>query len=203
MLIILLHGAASRLIFIAFSVLVEVSFGFYLGINKQGDISFLDTLLQTFFEIPENFIQIKRTVTDVLDEVAYLLSHNPTLLFKSFNYLIQSLDNPIISSKIFCKLEHCSVSLKTILTDNKKIFYQNKADLLKSKIFTKKVFEEKLKENAIKFPNFREIIDGIVEVVSLGQNSEEVKNDLVTIYKPYIQNLIQAKGVLDTKVISL
>jgi hypothetical protein len=71
-----------------------------LAINKDGDTSFLTDLLQTFFDIPDNFVQIKRTVTDALDEVAYLLSDKQNLLFSAFTYLIKSLDNEIISSKL-------------------------------------------------------------------------------------------------------
>jgi hypothetical protein len=37
-------------------------------------------------------------------------------------------------------------------------------------------------------------------VVSIGEDSNLVKNDLVYIYKPYIQHLIEAKTVLESKV---
>ena len=71
-----------------------------LAINSDADLSFLETLLVTFYEIPSNFIQIKRTVTDVLDRIAKLLSKNPNLLYKSYTYLLQGIDDPLIFSKL-------------------------------------------------------------------------------------------------------
>ena len=44
-----------------------------LAKNKIDNFEFLDALLETLFDIPDDFIQIKRTVTDVIDEIAYVL----------------------------------------------------------------------------------------------------------------------------------
>jgi hypothetical protein len=60
----------------------------------------LDALFDTIFEIPENLIQIKRTVTNVLDEMGYILTLKPNILMKAFNYLLVGIENPLIMSKI-------------------------------------------------------------------------------------------------------
>jgi hypothetical protein len=52
---------------------------------------------------------------------------------------------------------------------------------------------------AITDETYREIIDGIVEVISQGSNQLIVKEDLVNIYKPYIMSLGEAKVTLDQR----
>jgi hypothetical protein len=64
------------------------------------DISSLDTVFDTILDIPESFVQIKRTVTNILDEMKSKLSQRPNLLMKSFNYLLAGLENPLLISKI-------------------------------------------------------------------------------------------------------
>jgi hypothetical protein len=71
------------------------------NINTNEDLSFLDTIFETIFEIPENLIQIKKTVTNVIDELGNILSLKPNILMKAFNYLLVGLENPLILSKIF------------------------------------------------------------------------------------------------------
>lgn len=44
------------------------------SIDAKGDLSFIDTIFDTIFEIPESFVQIKRTSTNILDEVGSKLS---------------------------------------------------------------------------------------------------------------------------------
>ncbi len=72
-----------------------------VDIEVDKDLSFLDPLFETIFEIPDSFVQIKRTVTDVLDDLGSIrvLSHKTNILMKSFNYLLQGLDNPLTLSK--------------------------------------------------------------------------------------------------------
>jgi hypothetical protein len=69
------------------------------NIDSKGDLSFLDTFFDTLFEIPENLTQIKKEVTDVIDEIGNTLSHRPNILMKAFNYLLAGVDNPLLSSK--------------------------------------------------------------------------------------------------------
>lgn len=69
------------------------------NIDNKGDLSFLDTLFDTLFEIPENLLQIKKKVTDVIDEIGNTLSQRPNILMKAFNYLLAGVDNSLISSK--------------------------------------------------------------------------------------------------------
>jgi hypothetical protein len=45
--------------------------------------------------------QVKRTVTDILDDVGKKISQRPNLLVKAFNYLIIGIDNPLLISIIF------------------------------------------------------------------------------------------------------
>ena len=69
------------------------------NINTQNDLSFLDTLFDTMFEIPDNLTQIKKKVSDVIDEIGNVLSKRPSILMKAFNYLLVSLENPLLTSK--------------------------------------------------------------------------------------------------------
>jgi hypothetical protein len=78
--------------------LQEVLINLTLAINKQSDTNFLNDLLNTFFDIPH--LQIKRTVSDILEDISGVISTNEALLFRSFTYLLENLDNELIISKI-------------------------------------------------------------------------------------------------------
>jgi len=51
-----------------------IYFEIFLGIDPKGDLSFLDIIFDTIFEIPDSFVQIKRTATNILDELGNKLS---------------------------------------------------------------------------------------------------------------------------------
>jgi hypothetical protein len=67
-------------------------------IDKNSDMAFLDTIFDTMFEIPENILQIRKKVADVIDEMGSKLSKRPQILMKAFNYLMAGTDNPLVSS---------------------------------------------------------------------------------------------------------
>ena len=70
------------------------------------------TLFYTIFDIPKEYSQIIRTVTDIMDNSAGILSDSKELLSKGFQYLINGLDNDLI-------IKYCSVSAKNLLSNNK------------------------------------------------------------------------------------
>ncbi len=67
-------------------------------IDRNSDLVFLDTIFDTMFEIPENLLQIRKKVADVIDEMGSMLSKRPQILMKAFNYLLLGTDNPVVSS---------------------------------------------------------------------------------------------------------
>lgn len=67
-------------------------------IDSNSDLTFLDTIFDTMFEIPENLIQIRKKVADVIDEMGQTLSLRPNILMKAFNYLLVGTESPFISS---------------------------------------------------------------------------------------------------------
>jgi len=69
------------------------------NIDEKKDLSFLDALFDTIIEIPENLVQIKKTATDVIDEIGSVLSYRPNIVMKLFNYLLAGLENELTTSK--------------------------------------------------------------------------------------------------------
>lgn len=57
-----------------FEVLLYTFYCACMEISKDSDLTFLNTLFDTIFEIPKEFIQITRTVTDILDAMTKQLS---------------------------------------------------------------------------------------------------------------------------------
>jgi transportin-3 len=153
---------------------------FNLGFGKKQNLQMMDAMFQAIFETPEKYIQIKRTVTYFLDEMGGLLGNSPEILIKSFNYLISGLENPLL-------LTYCSLSLKTLLSDNKAILFTNKADLLQ-------LYNNKVKDKVIKSGEFRSVLEGVVEVITYGDDAESMKADLVGILLPFVSALTEAKS---------
>lgn len=76
-------------------------FGFEsIAKNISSDLNNTKSLINIFFEIPDDLIQIKRTITNILDELGSVLSTDTEILIKSFNFLLCGLDNPLLKSKI-------------------------------------------------------------------------------------------------------
>ncbi len=66
--------------------------------STKDDISTLSQLFEILFQIPDDIVQIKRTVSDIIDATSSILSNNTDLLIKCFQYLIKGLDNKLLIS---------------------------------------------------------------------------------------------------------
>lgn len=66
---------------------------------QKGDIPLIEEILLTAIEVPVDFCQIYRVVTDLIDNLVNILSKNTDLLKTSFQYLAKGLDNDLTRSK--------------------------------------------------------------------------------------------------------
>ena len=145
-------------------------------------------LLYTIFEIPKEFIQITRIVTDIIDICSnIILSNNKDLLLKCFKYLINGLENNLI-------IKYCSVTARDLLNQNKVIMSELKEDLIS-------FYEQKLKNKILDNDKLLYIVEGIVTVISYSNknnnNYEMIKNILIKIMNPWVHYLKKAKELLE------
>ena len=163
-------------------------------INTQ-DKSFenVSILFYTIFEIPKEFAQITRTITDIVDNCPTIFSSDKNLLFKAFNYLVIGLENKLT-------LKYCSESAKKLLSYNKEIMSEIKIDLIK-------LYNEKLRDKILLTNKYLGIIEGLMEVITFSrhfenendslQDDEIIKKILVEILKPWVLYLREAKKILE------
>lgn len=150
-------------------------------------------LFYTIFEIPKEFSQITRTITDIIDNCSKIFSSDKNLLFKVFKYLVIGLENKLT-------LKYCSESAKYILSDNKEIMAEIKIDLIK-------LYNDKLKDKILLSNKYLGIIEGLIEVITFsktnGNENDNIKDDeiiqrsLVEILKPWVLYLQEAKKILE------
>ena len=144
-------------------------------------------LFHTFLDIPKEYIQIIRTVTDILDDCSNILYKNKELLFKGFKYLINGLDNDLT-------LKYCSVSAKKLLTKNKIIISELREDLLI-------LYEQKLKNKILTNKNYLEVVEGLIQVITYSDNNnnkyEIIKNTIIEIMKSWVLDLQEAKKLIE------
>jgi len=144
-------------------------------------------LFHTFLEIPKEYIQIIRTVTDIIDSCSEILSYNKDLLFKVFKYLINGLENELT-------LNYCSVSAKNLLNDNKGIMSQLRIDLLS-------LYNQKLRDRMLESSKYLYIVEGLINVVtysdSENNNYDIIKNTVIQIMKQWVIYLQEAKKLLE------
>ena len=107
----------------------------------------VEILFETIFDIPKEYTQIMRTVTDILDNSCGCLSNNKNLLEKGFKYLMNGLDNELI-------IKYCSVSAKTLLNDYKEIMSE-------SRQFLMSLYENKIKNNILDNEKYIYILEGL------------------------------------------
>ena len=144
-------------------------------------------LFHTFLEIPKEYIQIIRTVTDIIDSCSEILSYNKDLLFKVFKYLINGLENELT-------LNYCSVSAKNLLNDNKGIMSQLRIDLLS-------LYNQKLRDKMLESSKYLYIVEGLINVVTYSDNENNnydiIKNTIIQIMKQWVIYLQEAKKLLE------
>ena len=56
------------------------------------------------------------------------------------------------------------------------------------------VYNEKVQVNALNNPTYRNILDGIMEVICYGDDNEEIKTSVVQILSTWVIYLVQAKN---------
>ena len=147
-------------------------------------------LFYTIFEIPKEFIQIKRTITEIINTCPKIFASDKDLLYKGFNYIILGLDSNLT-------LKYCSKSAKKLLSHNKNIFSEKKIDLIS-------LYINKLKDNIFVSENYLNILEGLIEVICYSKNNgnekddnELIKKSLVEIMKPWVFYLNGAKELIE------
>ena len=149
----------------------------------------LNTLFYTIFDIPKEFVQIIRTVSDIIENCPKELFSEKELLLKIFKYLVDGLDNKLL-------LKYCSRSAKALLRHNKKIMSEFKVDLMG-------LYNDKLKNNALLDEKYIDIIEGLIEVIcysnkdNISQNDDILKKCIIEIMKPWVLYLKDAKKLFE------
>jgi len=162
------------------------------GFINPNDKSFENVIIlfHTIFDIPKEYIQIIRTVTDIIDSCSDILSYNKDLyflLFKGFNYLINGLENSLT-------MQYCSVSAKDLLSKNKETMSELRMDLLS-------LYEQKLKNRMLGSEKYLYIVEGLINVVTYSNNENNnydiIKNTIVQIMQQWVIYLQEAKKLVE------
>ena len=147
------------------------------------------SLFHTMFEIPSQYIQIIRIVTDILDNCSSILSQDKDLLFKGFKFLVNGLDNELV-------IKYCSVSAKNLLKDNREIMSELRQDFIN-------LYENKLKNNIINNDKYIYIVEGIIYVITFSKKGNEqndydkIKANIVQIMTLWVLYIQKAKNILE------
>ena len=155
-------------------------------INENDPIDNVLILLYTIFDIPKEFIQITRIITDIVDHCPnYILSWNKELLTKCFKYLVNGLDNKLIA-------KYVSVSSKNLLMKNKKMMSELREELLV-------LYDIKVKNKLLESEKYLRMAEGIISVITFSDNDnfEAIKNRVITIMKSWVIYLQEAKTLLE------
>ena len=144
-------------------------------------------LFHTIFDIPKEFIQITRIITDIIDNsLDSVLLNDKELSLKCFKYLVNCLENPLI-------IKYCSVSAKDLLYKNKIIMSELREDLYS--------LYEQLKNKLLESDKYLFIVEGIINVVSYSDennnNYELIRNIIVKIMSFWVLYLHEAKKLLE------
>ena len=158
---------------------------------KVKDKSFenVKILFYTIFDIPKDFIQITRTITDIIDNCPKVFGKDRDLLLKGFKYLVIGLENNLT-------LKYCSRSAKILLTNNKEIMSDIKLNLIT-------LYNEKLKDKILLNNKYLDILEGLIEVITYSKNNDDnnddeiIKKSLVEIMKPWVFYLQKAKELIE------
>ena len=159
----------------------------FLNMEEESNENII-IFLYTIFDIPKEFIQITRVISEIVDNCPKLiLISNKELLFKCLKYLVNGLDNELI-------LKYCSVSAKELLTKTKEIMSEFRLDLLS-------LYETKLKNKILDNSKYLYIVEGIITVVTYSDknknNYDIIKNTIVSIMQLWVISLQEAKTLLE------
>ena len=159
--------------------------------SKTSDKNFENviTLFHTMFEIPIQYIQIIRVVTDILDNCSSILSQDKDLLLKGFKFLLNGLNNDLV-------IKYCSVSAKNLLKNNREIMSKLRQEFMN-------LYENKLKNNIINNDKNLYIVEGIIYAITFSKKGNEqndyaqIKSDIVQIFNQWVLYIQKAKGLLE------
>ena len=146
-------------------------------------------LFHTMFEIPSQYIQIIRIVTDILDNCSNILSQDKDLLLKGFKFLLNGLNNDLV-------IKYCSVSAKNLIKNNREIMSELRKDFMN-------LYENKFKKNIISNDKYLMIVEGMIYAITFTKKENEqndysqIKSDIVQIFKQWVLYIQNAKGVLE------
>ena len=148
---------------------------------KEKELDSLNVIFNTILDVPKNYVQITRTVTDIIDQIDHLLGYNQNLLQNLFKYLIDGLNNELT-------LKYCSISANNLLSKNKEILSKNKSDLIQ-------LYNESIKNKVLDNDKYLSIFNGLIEVICYGnENEEDIEKNLVNIFQQWVIFLIEAKN---------
>ena len=165
--------------------------------NNENIFVNLNTLFYTIFDIPKEFGQIIRTITELLENCPKDIFTEKELLFKIFKFLVDGLDNKLL-------LKYCSRSAKSFLSNNKKLMSEFKIDLMG-------LYNDKLKNNALLDEKYIDIIEGLIEVVcysdkketNISKNDDIIQKCIIEIMKPWVLYLKEAKKLFENNNIKI
>ena len=146
-------------------------------------------LFYTIFEIPKDFSQITRTITDIIDYCPKIFSTDKELLLKGFEYLVLGLQNNLT-------LRYCSKTAKIFLKNNKELMSEKKINLIS-------LYDKEFKDKILLSEKYLDIIEGLLEVITYSKNDNDTKDDeiikksIVEIFKPWFLYLQEAKKLID------
>ena len=147
-------------------------------------------LFYTIFEIPKDFSQITRTITDIIDDCPKIFSTDKDLLLKGFEYLVLGLGNKLT-------LSYCSKTAKIFLSNNKELMSEKKINLIS-------LYDKELKDKILLTDKYLDIIEGLLEVITYSRNDNDtnddeiIKKSIVEIFKPWFLYLQEAKKLIDS-----
>ena len=166
-------------------------FSFLLKYTNIEEPSFEKVLIifQYIFDVPQEYTQIIRTVTEIMDNCSGIISDSKDLVVKGFKYLIKGLDNKLI-------IKYCSVSAKNLLSNNREQMSELRQDLIY-------LYENKIKNNILSDEKFLYILEGLAIAISYSdkkkenENYEIIKTSIVKLMEQWVLYLQQAKDALD------
>ena len=166
-------------------------FSFLLKYTNIEEPSFEKVLIifQYIFDVPQEYTQIIRTVTEIMDNCSGIISDSKDLVVKGFKYLIKGLDNKLI-------IKYCSVSAKNLLSNNREQMSELRQDLIY-------LYENKIKNNILSDEKFLYLLEGLAIAISYSdkkkenENYEIIKASIVKLMEQWVLYLQQAKDALD------
>lgn len=64
------------------------------------------------------------------------------------------------------------------------------------------VYNEKIKDKVIEDEDYRDILEGIIEVICHSNDNKEIQDTLVYILTPFITNLVELRNINETNKVN-